>query len=129
MVRIAERYVGDQFRHLDMTQNRALPRNNPDAAWSGLPDIPLRVDLHAIGDAGPRIAVEIDQQPAVGEHAVSLDVIGTNEALAAAVGTEHFLVGRAGEAVGMGNVPDHRAAPTNLQPETTRETDAGPWVR
>ena len=24
MVRIAERYVGDQFRHLDVTQNRAL---------------------------------------------------------------------------------------------------------
>src|SRR5262245_62823693 len=87
-----------------MTENRALRRNNPDAARSGLPDTPLGVDLHAIGDAGPWIAVEIDQQPAVGERAVGLDVIGANEAFAAAVGIEDFLVGREGEAVGMGNV-------------------------
>src|SRR4029450_5461639 len=75
---------------------------NPDAAGSGLPDIPLGVDLHAIGDAGPRIAVEIDQQPAVGEHAIGLDVIGANEAFAAAGGIEDFLVGGGGGGGGVG---------------------------
>src|SRR5262249_42545126 len=107
---------------------RALRRNNPDAAGSGLPDIPLGIDLHAIGDAGPRIAVEIDQQPAVGERAVGLDVIGANEAFAAAVGIEDFLVGREGEAVGMGTVPDHAACLATLPPNHAREGDAAPWI-
>src|SRR5215475_4942393 len=111
-----------------MTENRALRRKNTDAAGSGLPDIPLGVDLHAIGDAGPRIAVEIDQQPAVGEHAVGLDVIGANEAFAAAVGIEDFLVGREREAVGMGDIPDHRGGLAILPSEDAREGDAAPWI-
>src|SRR5262249_4037737 len=59
---------------------------------------------------------------------IGLDVIGANEGFAAAIGIEDFLVGREGEAVGMGNVPDHRGRLAILPTEHAREGDAAPWI-
>src|SRR6266545_3306156 len=106
-VRIAEFDVGAEFGQMDRAEVLARRRDDPDSARARLPKVALYVDAQAIGDPPGRVAVNVDQHPAVLERAVRIDVIGPDEPVTAAVGIEDLLVRREGDAVGIWNIVDN----------------------
>src|SRR5437899_8692366 len=78
-VGIAELHIAAKLRQPDRAKMLARGRNDPDAARARLPEIALHVDAQAISDPAGRIAVDVDQQPAVLERAVGIDVVSPDK--------------------------------------------------
>src|SRR6266436_5836438 len=87
--------------------------HTPHATRRRFPDVPLYVDLQAVGDPWGRIAADVDEHLAVGDGVVGQDAVAPHVLVAAAVRVENFFVGRQGQAVWVRDVvddPGHFAA-------------------
>src|SRR6267378_206846 len=109
VVGVAELDVGDELRREDRSEMLALGRYDPHSARRRFPDVPLDVDLQAVGDSWSRVAADVDEHLAVGHRVVGQDAIAPHVLVAAAVRVESFFVGRKRQAVRVGDVVDDAA--------------------
>src|SRR6185437_4264924 len=96
---IAPGEIGQAFRRQDGAEMLALRRNDPDAAGAAVPDIALRIDLHAVGKARAGIRTHVDEGLAVRHRAVRLHVIAVDLLGADIIDIERLLVGRERNAI------------------------------
>src|SRR5262249_36011012 len=115
----AERDVGGRRLPVhDAAELLALQVEDPDAARAAAIDVPGRVDLHAVGDAGLAAAQ-------IGEYAVALlgknaarhHVEGADVAASGVVDVEHALVGRERKPVGQHEIVDEERERAEIRGE------------